>query len=69
MTSITNSGFYLSALTYLPILGFIVLMLWKKDDVKGIQRVAFATTAIDFLLSIPLFFEDWSSATKQTLET
>ena len=68
MTAITNCGFYLSALTYLPILGFIVLMLWKKDDVKGIQRVAFVTTALDFILSIPLFFEDWSSGQMKLIE-
>jgi len=62
MTSmITNCSFYLSILTYIPLAGFALILLWKKEDTKGIQRVAFWTTLIDFLWSVPLFLHDWST--------
>jgi NADH-quinone oxidoreductase subunit M len=64
-----NSFPYLSTLTYLPMLGFLIIVFGlDKENTKGIQRVAFWTTFADLLLSVPLFFHDWSSGAMQFVE-
>ncbi|MBS1706993.1 MAG: NADH-quinone oxidoreductase subunit M [Armatimonadetes bacterium] len=42
----------LSAMTFLPMLGVILLLIWPAEDVKAIRGVTLVTTFITFILSL-----------------
>ena len=46
----------LSVLTFIPLLGALIILFLKSDNKKLINGVTFATGVIDFVVSIPLFF-------------
>ena len=46
----------LSIITFLPLVGLIVILLIDRENTGLIRGVAFATTVVDFLFSLPLFF-------------
>jgi NADH-quinone oxidoreductase subunit M len=46
----------LSILTYLPLLGGLIIVFLNKENVKGVKAVATGISGLTFLLSIPLWF-------------
>ncbi|MDH5542302.1 MAG: NADH-quinone oxidoreductase subunit M [Nitrospinota bacterium] len=46
----------LSILTFVPLVGALIILFLKSENKKLINGVTFATGVIDFILSIPLFF-------------
>jgi NADH-quinone oxidoreductase subunit M len=46
----------LSIVTFLPLLGAIIILFLPKEGKNAIRSVAFAITALDFLVSLSLFF-------------
>ena len=46
----------LSVITFLPLLGAIILLFINGEKQERIKRVALAIAFIDFVLSLPLFF-------------
>jgi NADH-quinone oxidoreductase subunit M len=51
----------LSLIAYLPLAGALVLIFFPKDAKKGIAYFATAVAALDFLISLPLFFQ-WDTS-------
>jgi NADH-quinone oxidoreductase subunit M len=59
----------LSVITYLPLAGALLLLLFPKQQRQAIARFATGVALADFLLSVPLFFAyDRASADFQFLE-
>jgi NADH-quinone oxidoreductase subunit M len=59
----------LSTIVFLPMLGGIVLLLWKNAPPEKIRNWALIVSLIDFILSVPLYlFFDASTAAPQFVE-
>src|SRR5512140_1072975 len=57
------SGFpILSVLTYLPLLGAIMLLFFNKENARGIKTFATVVAGLDFVLSVPLWWQFDTSA-------
>ena len=46
----------LTILTFLPILGAIVLLLIDKENYPALRLVALVFSLVEFVVSLPLFF-------------
>ncbi len=46
----------LSVITYLPVAGILLILFINKENYKLIQWIAFITAVINFIISIPLYF-------------
>ena len=51
----------LSLIAYVPLAGALILLFFPKDAKKGIAYFATAVAALDFLISLPLFFQ-WDTS-------
>jgi NADH-quinone oxidoreductase subunit M len=58
----------LSTITFLPIIGVILLIFLNKDNPRLLKGVTFIITIIDFLLSLPLFLNFRSTSDMQFVE-
>ena len=58
----------LSLTTFLPILGVLLLLFIPKDSKGMLRNVAFATTVVTFLVSLPIMFGFQSNAEFQFVE-
>jgi NADH-quinone oxidoreductase subunit M len=58
----------LSVITFLPLLGVIILIFLNKENHRLLKTVTFIITIIDFLLSLPLFLNFRSSSAMQFVE-
>ena len=53
-----SEGFpILSIITYLPLLGVLLILFLDREKVEAIRLVALFTALIDFIISLPLFFQ------------
>jgi len=52
----------LSLTTFLPVLGVLLLLFIPKDSKGTLRTVAFATTVVTFLVSLPIMFGFQSNA-------
>ncbi|MFQ5767038.1 MAG: NuoM family protein, partial [Acidobacteriota bacterium] len=52
----------LSAITFIPLAGALLIMLFPKDRGRGITLFATAIALVDFLISLPLFFANQTNA-------
>ena len=46
----------LSVITYLPLVGILLILFINKENYKLIQWIAFITAVVNFIISIPLYF-------------
>ena len=46
----------LSLITFLPLAGALVILLISRDKANAIKTCAFAVTAVDFVISLALYF-------------
>jgi len=58
----------LSLTTFLPVLGVLLLLFIPKDSKGMLRNVAFATTVVTFLVSLPIMFGFQSNAEFQFVE-
>jgi len=58
----------LSLTTFLPVLGVLLLLFIPKDSKGLLRNVAFATTVVTFLVSLPIMFGFQSNAEFQFVE-
>jgi NADH-quinone oxidoreductase subunit M len=58
----------LSLTTFLPVLGVLLLLFIPKDSKGMLRNVAFATTVLTFLVSLPIMFGFQSNAEFQFVE-
>jgi NADH-quinone oxidoreductase subunit M len=58
----------LSLTTFLPVLGVLLLLFVPKDSKGMLRNVAFATTVVTFLVSLPIMFGFQSNAEFQFVE-
>jgi NADH-quinone oxidoreductase subunit M len=58
----------LSLTTFLPVLGVLLLLFVPKDSKGTLRTVAFATTVVTFLVSLPIMFGFQSNAEFQFVE-
>lgn len=58
----------LSLVAYLPIVGVLLILLIDKNKLNAIKMVALITAVINFIISLPLYFSDWSTADFQYVE-
>jgi NADH-quinone oxidoreductase subunit M len=54
----------LSIVTFFPLIGIFIIFFIRKDNYRLIQRIAFITALINFILSVPLYFSFDSSQWK-----
>lgn len=62
------SNHLLSLTTFLPVLGVLLLLFIPKDSKGTLRNVAFATTVVTFLVSLPILFGFQTNAEMQFQE-
>jgi NADH-quinone oxidoreductase subunit M len=59
----------LSLITFLPLVGAILLLLIGREQIRGLRNLAFVTSLITFVVSLPLVFSyDQTTAAVQFVE-